>query len=141
MDPERSTKRRVLIMGAAGRDFHNFNVVYKNDDSREVVAFTATQIPGIEERIYPGELAGSLYPNGIPIFPEEALENLVTELEVDEVIFAYSDVSHQAVMHAGSRALAAGADFTLLGPRSTMLQAEVPVVAVCAVRTGSGKSQ
>lgn len=128
-------------MGAAGRDFHNFNVVYRQDETHEVVAFTATQIPGIEGRVYPSELAGPLYPTGIPIFPEETLENLVRELEVDEVVFAYSDVSHQTVMHLASRALAAGADFSLLGPRSTMLEAEVPVVAVCAVRTGSGKSQ
>lgn len=128
-------------MGAAGRDFHNFNVVYREDETHEVVAFTATQIPGIEGRVYPSELAGPLYPTGIPIFPEETLENLVRELEVDEVVFAYSDVSHQTVMHLASRALAAGADFSLLGPRSTMLEAEVPVVAVCAVRTGSGKSQ
>src|SRR5919106_1945686 len=134
-------RRRVLIMGAAGRDFHNFNVAYRDDKRHEVVAFTATQIPGIEGRSYPAQLAGRLYPNGIPIHAEGGLEELVTRLEVDEVVFAYSDVSHETVMHLASRALAAGADFTLLGPRSTMLQATVPVVAVCAVRTGSGKSQ
>lgn len=141
MDTHPDTRRRVLIVGAAGRDFHNFNVRYRGDSSSEVVAFTATQIPGIEGRIYPPELAGSLYPEGIPIHPEESLEELVRELAVDEVVFAYSDISHATVMHIGSRAIAAGADFTLLGPRSTLVAANVPVVAVCAVRTGSGKSQ
>ena len=141
MDTHPDTRRRVLIVGAAGRDFHNFNVRYRGDSSSEVVAFTATQIPGIEGRIYPPELAGSLYPEGIPIHPEESLEELVRELAVDEVVFAYSDVSHATVMHIGSRAIAAGADFALLGPRSTLVAANVPVVAVCAVRTGSGKSQ
>jgi predicted GTPase len=131
----------VLIAGAAGRDFHNFNVYYRGDDRFEIVAFTATQIPGIEGRVYPGELAGPLYPQGISIFPEDSLEEVVSEFEVDEVVFAYSDVSHPYVMHLASRVLAAGADFTLLGPKSTMLKASVPVVAVCAVRTGSGKSQ
>jgi predicted GTPase len=134
-------RKRVLIMGAAGRDFHNFNVRFRDDENYEIVAFTATQIPGIEGRIYPPELAGRLYPEGIPIHPEESLESLVRDLDVDEVVFAYSDVSHATVMHLGSRALAAGADYTLLGPRSTMLEAEVPVVAIAAVRTGSGKSQ
>jgi predicted GTPase len=128
-------------MGAAGRDFHNFNVHYRDDESFDVVAFTATQIPGIEGRVYPVELAGRLYPEGIPIRPEEELEELIDELNVDEVVFAYSDVSHETVMHLASRALAAGADYTLLGPRSTMIEADVPVIAVCAVRTGSGKSQ
>lgn len=128
-------------MGAAGRDFHNFNLRYRDDESVEVVAFTATQIPGIAERVYPAELAGRLYPSGIPIHPERSLERLVADLSVDEVVFSYSDVSHLHVMHVASRALASGADFTLLGPRSTMLKAEVPVIAVCAVRTGSGKSQ
>ena len=128
-------------MGAAGRDFHNFNVRYRDDPTAEVVAFTATQIPGIENRTYPRAIAGSLYPDGIPIKPEEELEAIVSESRVDEVVFAYSDVSHEAVMHIGSRALAAGADFMLLGPRSTMLPAEVPVVAIAAVRTGAGKSQ
>jgi predicted GTPase len=141
MDTHPGTRRRVLIVGAAGRDFHNFNVRYRADRSSEVVAFTATQIPGIEGRVYPPELAGPLYPEGIPIHPEESLEELVEELSVDEVVFAYSDVSHATVMHIASRAIAAGADYTLLGPRSTLLPAHVPVVAVCAVRTGSGKSQ
>ncbi|MDQ3964276.1 MAG: cyclic 2,3-diphosphoglycerate synthase [Actinomycetota bacterium] len=134
-------RKRVLILGAAGRDFHNFNVVYRDDPAYEVVAFTATQIPGIEDRIYPPELAGPHYPEGIPIRPEEDLEALVGDKKIDEVVFAYSDVSHRFVMHMGSRALAAGADFRLLGPRSTMIAAPLPVVAVCAVRTGSGKSQ
>lgn len=141
MTPDASSRRRVLIMGAAGRDFHNFNVAYRDDARYEVVAFTATQIPGIEGRSYPRELAGGLYPEGIPIHPEDGLEDLISDLEVEDVVFAYSDVSHETVMHLASRALAAGANFTLLGPRATMLQATVPVVAVCAVRTGSGKSQ
>src|SRR5919106_1322696 len=135
------SRRRVLIMGAAGRDFHNFNVRYRDDEASEVVAFTATQIPGIEGRIYPASLAGRLYPNGIPIHPEAELERLISSLGVDEVVFSYSDISHKAVMNLGSRALASGADFTLLGPHSTMIQATVPVVAVAAVRTGAGKSQ
>ena len=141
MDTHPSGRRRVIIVGAAGRDFHNFNVRYRADESSQVVAFTATQIPGIEGRIYPPELAGSLYPEGIPIHPEESLEELVAELSVDEVVFAYSDVSHMTVMHVASRALAAGADFSFLGPRSTLISSRVPVIAVCAVRTGSGKSQ
>jgi predicted GTPase len=134
-------RRRVIIMGAAGRDFHNFNVACRADERIEVVAFTATQIPGIEGRLYPPELAGSLYPEGIPIYPEEELEALIGRLRADEVVFAYSDVSHETVMHAASRSLAAGADFTLLGPHRTALRARVPVIAVCAVRTGCGKSQ
>lgn len=134
-------RRRVLILGAAGRDFHNFNVAYRDDPTYEVVAFTASQIPGIEDRVYPPELAGPHYPDGIPIRSEDDLEALVADAKIDEIIFAYSDVSHQHVMHLGSRALAAGADFTLLGPRSTMIPAALPVVAICAVRTGSGKSQ
>ena len=141
MTSHQDSKRRILIMGAAGRDFHNFNTVYRDDDRFEVAAFTATQIPGIEGRVYPAELAGRLYPEGIPIHPEDDLERLVEELEVDEVVFAYSDVSHQTVLNKGSRALASGADFTLLGPKSTMISSEKPVVAVCAIRTGSGKSQ
>jgi predicted GTPase len=136
-----TSARRVIIVGAAGRDFHNFNVVYRDDERFEVVAFTATQIPGIEGRTYPPQLAGSRYPEGIPIHHEDSLERLVAELRADEVVFSYSDVSHETVMHLASRALAAGADYTLLGPKSTMLPATVPVVAVCAVRTGSGKSQ
>jgi predicted GTPase len=134
-------RRRVLIMGAAGRDFHNFNVRYRNDEQTDVVAFTATQIPGIDGRRYPAELAGSLYPDGIPIEPEDELEDLIVKGDIDEAVFAYSDVSHVTVMHLGSRVLASGADYTLLGPKSTMLPATKPVVAVCAVRTGSGKSQ
>jgi predicted GTPase len=134
-------RRRVLILGAAGRDFHCFNRVYRDDPSTEVVAFTATQIPGIEERRYPIELAGPLYPEGIPIRPESELETLCATHRIDQVVFAYSDVSHSEVMHAASRALAAGADFTLLGPDATMLEARVPVIAVSAVRTGCGKSQ
>ncbi len=134
-------RRRVLIVGAAGRDFHNFNTRYRDDAGSEVVAFTATQIPGIEGRLYPPDLAGAHYPDGIPIRREDDLEDIVQVQGVDEVVFAYSDVSHEHVMHLGSRALAAGADYTLLGPRSTMIAARKPVVAVCAVRTGSGKSQ
>lgn len=134
-------RRRVLIMGAAGRDFHNFNVRYRGDGAAEVVAFTAAQIPGIEGRRYPPGLAGEHYPEGIPIHPEDELERLIAHLEVDEAVFSYSDVSHVSVMHIASRVLAAGADFTLLGPRSTMLRSARPVVAVCAVRTGAGKSQ
>ena len=133
--------KKVLVMGAAGRDFHNFNVVYRDDPQTQVVAFTATQIPGIEGRRYPPQLAGARYPEGIPIHPEDHLERLVRDFEVDEVVFAYSDVSHEYVMHRASRALAAGASFTLLGPQATMLESTRPVVAVCAVRTGSGKSQ
>jgi predicted GTPase len=131
---------RVVILGAAGRDFHDFNVVYRDDPGTEVVAFTAAQIPGIAGRRYPPELAGPRYPEGIRIEPEEALERLVRECLVDQVVFAYSDVSHEQVMHLASRALAAGADFALLGPRRTMLRSSRPVVAVCAVRTGCGKS-
>jgi predicted GTPase len=135
------TRTRVLIAGAAGRDFHNFNVVYRDRDAYEVVAFTATQIPNIDGRIYPAELAGSLYPQGIPILPESALEQLVAQHEIDEVVFAYSDVTHEHVMHVGSRALAAGASYKLIAPKETMLASTKPVVAICAVRTGSGKSQ
>jgi predicted GTPase len=133
--------RRVLIMGAAGRDFHNFNVAFRDDRRYEVVAFTATQIPFINDRMYPKELAGARYPNGIQIHDESELTNLIRDLAVDDVVFAYSDVPHEYVMHKGSEAMAAGANFVLLGPRETMLDATVPVVAVCAVRTGSGKSQ
>src|SRR5919197_2062213 len=133
--------KRVLIMGAAGRDFHNFNVAYRDDPDSEVVAFTATQIPFIQDRKYPATLAGARYPEGIHIYDESELPRLVGDLEVDEVVFAYSDVSHEYVMPRASLVLAAGASFTLLGPKATMLGASVPVVAVCAVRTGSGKSQ
>jgi predicted GTPase len=133
--------KKVLIMGAAGRDFHNFNVVYRDDPQVEVVMFTATQIPGIEDRRYPPELAGPRYPEGIPIRPEEGLSDLIRDLGVDEVVFAYSDVSHEYVMHRASQVLAAGASLALLGPEATMLESTKPVVAVCAVRTGAGKSQ
>jgi predicted GTPase len=133
--------RRVVIMGAAGRDFHDFNVVYRDDPQTTVVAFTATQIPGIAGRRYPTELAGAQYPQGIPIVAEDELEELIRREGVELVVFAYSDVSHEYVMHVASRVLAAGADFELLGLRSTMLASSRPVVAVCAVRTGAGKSQ
>ena len=134
-------KIKVVIMGAAGRDFHNFNVYFRNNSAYEVVAFTATQIPGIEGRTYPPELAGPNYPKGIPIYPEEELPKLIQEHDIDQVIFAYSDVSHEYVMHKASIVLASGADFRLMGPKTTMLRAKVPVVSVGAVRTGSGKSQ
>jgi len=132
---------RIIIMGAAGRDFHNFNTVFRDDPASRVVAFTATQIPNIDGRRYPKELAGSRYPEGVPIHAETELPRLIRELEADQVVFAYSDVSHETVMHQASQALACGADFRLLGPKATMLTARVPVVSVCAVRTGSGKSQ
>jgi predicted GTPase len=131
---------RVLILGAAGRDFHNFNVCYRDDPKREVVAFTATQIPNIADRRYPPELAGPRYPDGIPIYPQSELERLIREMRVDEVVFSYSDVSHQHVMNVASAVLAAGADFVLLGPRRTMLRSTRPVVSIGAVRTGAGKS-
>jgi predicted GTPase len=132
---------RVLIMGAAGRDFHNFNTFFRDRERYKVVAFTATQIPNIEGRIYPPELAGELYPEGIPIHPEEELVDLIQEHEISQVVFSYSDVSHEYVMHKASEVLAAGADFRLMGTRHTLLASRKPVVAVCAVRTGSGKSQ
>jgi predicted GTPase len=134
-------KRNVVIMGAAGRDFHNFNVLFRRRDDVHVVAFTATQIPDIEGRRYPAELAGPGYPDGIPIRGEKELPDLFAEGRIDEVIFSYSDVSHQYVMEKASQVIALGADFRLVGARETMLEAAVPVVAVCAVRTGSGKSQ
>jgi predicted GTPase len=134
-------RTRVVIAGAAGRDFHNFNLVFRDREDYDVVAFTATQIPNIEGRVYPAALAGSLYPNGIPIVPEAELEAVIAQNEADEVVFSYSDVTHEHVMHLGSRALAAGASYRLLSPRETMLASSKPVVAVCAVRTGSGKSQ
>ena len=137
----RAGPRRIVIMGAAGRDFHNFNLAYRDDPSCEVVAFTAAQIPGIAERRYPPSLAGPRYPAGIPILDEQDLAHICQRLDVDEVVFAYSDVEHAHVMHKASIAMAAGADFTLLGPRRTMLAAHVPVIAVSAVRTGVGKSQ
>jgi predicted GTPase len=134
-------RTKVIIMGAAGRDFHNFNTVFRADDRYEVVAFTATQIPNIEERKYPVELSGSLYPNGIPIFPESELPRLIKELHADEVIFAYSDVSFNYVMSKAAMVMACGADFKVQGARPTMLKSKVPVIAVVAVRTGAGKSQ
>jgi predicted GTPase len=137
-----SQKRFVtIIMGAAGRDFHNFNAYFRDNPDYQVVAFTATQIPNIEGRRYPPELAGNLYPEGIPIYPEMELDALIHRYQVDQVVFAYSDVPHEYVMHKGSQVLVAGADFRLMGTGSTMLESSKPVVAVCAVRTGSGKSQ
>jgi predicted GTPase len=135
------TRRRVVIAGAAGRDFHNFNLVYRGREEVEVVAFTATQIPNIDGRRYPAALAGDGYPEGIPIVPEAELDRLVRTHDVDQVVFAYSDVTHAHVMHVGSRALAAGASYLLLSPEDTMLRSTKPCVAICAVRTGSGKSQ
>lgn len=132
--------KRVVILGAAGRDFHNFNMVFHDNPEFLVVAFTATQIPGIEGRVYPRELAGGLYPNGIPIVPETDLERVIHDRGVDVVVFAYSDLSHEGVMHLASRAVAAGADFWLLGTAQTQLISRLPVISVCAVRTGCGKS-
>lgn len=132
---------RTIIAGAAGRDFHDFNTVFRNDESHRVVAFTATQIPNIEGRLYPPALSGPLYPEGIPIHPESELTELIRDHEVDEVVFSYSDVSHEYVMHLASKVLAAGAGFRLLSPRATMLKSSKPIISVCAVRTGSGKSQ
>jgi predicted GTPase len=133
--------QRAIILGAAGRDFHNFNTYFRDNGDYEVVAFTATQIPNIAGRRYPPALAGARYADGIPILAEDDLERLIVELKADVVVFAYSDVSHEHVMHLGSRVLAAGADYLLLGPRHTMLRAKVPVVSICAARTGAGKSQ
>jgi len=134
-------KKRTIIMGAAGRDFHNFNTFYRDNDDYEVVAFTATQIPDIEGRKYPAELAGSNYPEGIPIYPESDIEKLIKEKNIEEVVFAYSDVNYQYLMSKGSQVMAAGADFKMMGSESTMLESDVPIIAVCAVRTGVGKSQ
>ena len=134
-------KRKIIIMGAAGRDFHNFNVYFRDNEDYEVVAFTATQIPDIAGRKYPAELAGRLYPNGIPIEPEEKLPQLIKDYDVDEVVFSYSDVSHQYVMEKVAIVLSSGASFRLLGPKDTQLKSKIPVVSVCAVRTGCGKSQ
>jgi predicted GTPase len=139
--PNAGKPRRVLIMGAAGRDFHNFNVAFRDDPACEVVAFTAAQIPGISGRRYPAALAGTRYPDGIAILDEAQLADICREKNVDEVVFAYSDVEHTFVMHKASIALAAGADFTQLGPDRTMLKSRLPVIAICAVRTGVGKSQ
>ena len=134
-------KRKVIIMGAAGRDFHNFNLCFRDNDLYEVVAFTATQIPGIHERSYPPALAGKLYPKGIPIHPQSRLIGLVKEHGIDEVIFSYSDISHEDVMHQASTILAIGADFRFLGSAPTMVKSTKPLISVCAVRTGCGKSQ
>ena len=134
-------RTRVLIMGAAGRDFHNFNVIYRNDPQSKVVAFTATQIPNIEGRLYPPELSGELYPDGIPILDEVDLSRLISEFKVDNVVFAYSDVSHEYVMHKASEVLKCGSNFKLLGGEKTMIKSNKPVIAIGAVRTGSGKSQ
>jgi predicted GTPase len=134
-------KERVLIMGAAGRDFHNFNTYFRDNPAYEVVAFTATQIPNIEGRVYPAALAGTQYPDGIPIYPESKLNRLISDHQIDQVVFAYSDISHEYVMHKASQVLAAGADFRLMGTGTTMLTSKAPVISVCAVRTGSGKSQ
>lgn len=134
-------RKKVIIMGAAGRDFHNFNVYYRNNENYEVVAFTAAQIPDIEGRRYPSQLAGSLYPEGISIHAEEELVDLIEKHDVDEVVFAYSDVAHQYLMDRGSTVLAAGADFRLMGPKNAMITSKLPVISVCAVRTGAGKSQ
>lgn len=133
--------KNVIIMGAAGRDFHNFNVFFRANETYRVSAFTATQIPDIEDRKYPSELTGRLYPDGIPIYPEKELAQLIEELDVSEVYFSYSDVPHSYVMHKASEAQAAGASFNLLGPEETMLKSRLPVISVCAVRTGCGKSQ
>jgi predicted GTPase len=134
-------KDRVIIMGAAGRDFHNFNVYFRGNKAYDVMAFTATQIPNIEGRIYPPELAGPGYPQGIPIYPEDQLPRLISDLNVDQVVFGYSDISYEDVMHRASIVLAAGADFRLMGGHTTMLESTTPIVSVCAVRTGCGKSQ
>ena len=133
--------QRIVIAGAAGRDFHDFNTVFRDDEQVRVVAFTATQIPNIEGRLYPPALSGPLYPEGIPIYPEAELEQLIAQHEIDDVVFSYSDVSHETVMHLASRVLAAGAGFRLVSPRRTMLASTKPIISVCAVRTGSGKSQ
>jgi predicted GTPase len=135
------SQKKVIIMGAAGRDFHNFNTYFRGNDEFEVVAFTATQIPDIEGRTYPAELAGEAYPKGIPIYPEEKLVDLIKEHDVDQVIFAYSDVPHNYVMNKASVVLAEGPDFVMMGAEKTMIKSTKPVVSVCAVRTGSGKSQ
>ena len=127
-------------MGAGGRDFHNFNMVYRDDPRYEVIAFTAAQIPFIEQRHYPAELAGGLYPEGIPVYPELSLQNLIREYKIDRAVFAYSDVSHEQLMHKASLCLSLGADFVLHGPEKTMLHSGIPVISVCAVRTGCGKS-
>ena len=141
MEGQKRAPTKIVIMGAAGRDFHNFNQVYRHKKEVEVVAFTAAQISGIANRLYPASLAGSLYLEGIPIVPEKELESLCRRENIDCVVFAYSDLTHAEVMHLASRAMVAGADFLLLGPEQTMLSAQVPVIAISAVRTGCGKSQ
>ena len=134
-------KTKILIMGAAGRDFHNFNVFFRNSEKYEVVAFTATQIPNIDDRKYPAELAGSLYPNGISIHPESDLTHLIDKYHVDAVVFAYSDVPYDYLMSKSAIVNAAGADFWLLGAEKTMIKSNKPVISICATRTGCGKSQ
>ena len=134
-------KKNVIIIGAAGRDFHNFNTYYRDNEFYNVVAFTATQIPDIDDRKYPSELAGELYPEGIPIYPQDKLPELIKELEADECVFAYSDVTYDKVMGISAIVNEAGADFKILGTRSTMIESTKPVISVCAVRTGTGKSQ
>ena len=134
------TAKKVLILGAAGRDFHNFNVIFRTNSEFQVVGFTATQIPGIAGRKYPTELAGSLYPKGIPIFEQNDLEQLIKDHHVDAAVFSYSDISYQNLMHLGSRVVATGADFWLLSSQRTQIKSTVPLISICAVRTGCGKS-
>lgn len=134
-------QKNVIIIGAAGRDFHNFNTYYRDNKEFRVVAFTAAQIPDIDGRKYPKELAGDLYPDGIPIYAEEELPTLIHQFAVDECVFSYSDVNYTQVMRVSAIVNAAGADFKLLGPKNTMLKSKKPVISVCAVRTGTGKSQ
>lgn len=134
-------KQKVLIMGAAGRDFHNFNTYFRDNENYQVMAFTATQIPDIHDRQYPPALAGELYPEGIPIYEEKELEELIKKYQIDQVVFSYSDLSHQEIMIKAAKVMGAGADFRFLGPKTTMLESRLPVIAVCAVRTGVGKSQ
>ena len=134
-------KKKILILGAAGRDFHNFNTYFRDNDEFEVVAFTATQIPGIDDKKYPAELAGSLYPEGIQIVPEAKMKEIIKENDVDQVVLAYSDLPHQYVMEKAELVNACGADFVLMGPKKTMVKSTKPVIAICATRTGCGKSQ
>src|SRR5699024_10714553 len=135
------SRKNVIIIGAAGRDFHNFNTYYRDNEAYNVVAFTAAQIPDIDDRKYPAELAGALYPDGIPIYAQEQLPELIKKYQVDECALDYSDVSYETVMGVSAVVNAAGASFTLLGPNQTMLKSKKPVISVCAVRTGTGKSQ
>jgi len=134
-------KKKVIIMGAAGRDFHNFNLYFRDNQDYKVFAFTATQIPDIDDRKYPAELAGKLYPQGIPIFAEDELINLIKKFDVDQIVFAYSDVTHERVMHNASIVNAAGVDFVLMGVRNSRVKTSKPLVTICATRTGCGKSQ